>query len=345
MTAPASPMSTASMFTLPLDDDSDVEVGPEPSRAAGGGTPGLHGCGRVLSFAAVPTAPAVDEAMEQPRSQGLPVVRMSSAAFRDDSSIGKWSEEEPSPAGSPRSISNQRLAFAVIAASGMDLLASSCLAGSALSTAVQHCAVSLWCVGLQALSHLFSSFVLAAQLANEQAAAARATDCEGKDAEPDDCTVLEERRLHKRREQLLAVTMGLAMLLSCAGLLYKALSKLQRWEQWYTNHEIHDQRAQAFTEAVACAGFGVYILHFMLRSFAAWRLRSNIAWHGVIVSAISALFFLVLIVASTFQREWSWKVEPIVAIILLCIMSCESIRMLLSHITDVETVLARKTAA
>lgn len=141
------------------------------------------------------------------------------------------------------------------------------------------------------------------------------------------------------REQGVSIVMGLVMLISSAGLLFKAFRKIRFWDTWYTDHETMDKETQWALEFLAWYGFSHYFLQAVFRGVAGCKLRRSILWNGFVASAVSVLFLLVLGLAASYQKEWSWKAEPIAAIVLSFVCLAEGIRIVIMHLDDMETRL------
>lgn len=232
------------------------------------------------------------------------------------------------------STEERRWALVILLSSSFDLLASACLCGVAFHYAYRDEGVSLYCLGVQAVSHLVSSLVLTMRFMGEFLPAR-----EDDGAVSDACLLVEQRRRDLLREQAAALFMGISMMVSSAGLLFKAFRKIKYWDTWYLDHTEQDQEIAQIADLMAWWGFGGYTFQALLRLLAARRLRRSIAWHGFGVSAVSLVFFFVLGLAASYQREWSWKAEPVAAIALVVVMLCEGIRTIVVHLGDVELTL------
>merc|ERR1719162_507465 len=99
----------------------------------------------------------------------------------------------------PEALSPQEIywAAALLAFSSFDLLASAIFAGFAFRYAYRDDGVSLYCLGIQALSHLFSSMALVMRFMGELLPARE--DLSG--SVSDDCLLRETRRRDLHREQ------------------------------------------------------------------------------------------------------------------------------------------------
>mmetsp|Transcript_31446 Transcript_31446/g.104270 ORF Transcript_31446/g.104270 Transcript_31446/m.104270 type:complete len:289 (+) Transcript_31446:61-927(+) len=232
------------------------------------------------------------------------------------------------------SLEEQRTSKLVAMVSGLDLFASGAVLISSFSTAYKDAGVSLWCMGIQAISHLLSSVMLLLRFKGEsnfnpytdEASTAR--------------LLRKTRRGWLVREQIGAITMGMVMLLSSVGLLFKAIRKIKFWKVWYKDRLAMDADAQRTIEGIAWYGFSIYLLQAVFRFWAARKLKGrSILWHGFSASVVSMLFLLIMGFAASYQKEWSWKAEPIGAIALSCVALAEGIRIVIMHLDDVDTRL------
>lgn len=130
--------------------------------------------------------------------------------------------------------------------------------------------------------------------------------------------------------------MGIVMLISSAALVFKAFQKLSQWDKWYLDHRDMDKEAEWATEFLAWYGFAIYLLQAGFRYLAARRLRRSIMWHGFVASVVSLLFLLVMGIAASYEKEWSWKAEPIAAIVLTFLAVFEGVRIIIMHLDDVD---------
>lgn len=193
--------------------------------------------------------------------------------------------------------------------------------------------VSLWCLGLQAVSHWLSSGLLGFRLYNELAAF---RDEERSGGSSDALLLRERRRKVLHREQAFSVTMGLVMLISCAALLFKAMRKIKFWNRWYLDHREMDHEVELATDWLAWVGFSMYTLQAMGRLAAVCKLRLSFVSHSLVVSVVSLCFLFVLGLAASYEREWSWKAEPIAAMVLSMVMLVEGIRVIINHFDDMD---------
>jgi len=219
-------------------------------------------------------------------------------------------------------------------ASGFDLVMSAIVAGVALGYAYRANGVSLYCLAVQCISHWISSLTLTMRFLSEGRMSDTSTNTAAEAAEQ---LLRTTRRNQLLREQALSVTMGCVMLISAAGLLFKAARKFRFWDKWYLDHTGFDTEAQFVTEFLAWYGFSLYVLTALLRFACARKLRRQLIWHGFVASVISLLFLLVLGVAASYEKEWSWKAEPIAAMVLCVISLVEGVRIIILHIDDMDT--------
>jgi len=69
------------------------------------------------------------------------------------------------------------------------------------------------------------------------------------------------------------------------------------------------------------------------------KLRRSILWHGFVASVVSLVYLFILGFAASYEREWSWKAEPICAIALSFVTLFEGIRIIILHLDDMDTRL------
>lgn len=217
-------------------------------------------------------------------------------------------------------------------ASGLDIIASTTILVVAFKYAYKDNGVSLYCMGFQALSHEMSSILLLTRLVSEMLFYRTP---QGADA----CLLRRHRRGSLLREQGWSVFMGIVMLISSASLLFKAFRKLRFWDKWYLDHQNMDQEAQIATDWLAWWGFGIYSVQAVFRFFAGRKLRQTLVWHCFVASVVSLLYLLVLGIAALEEKEWSWKAEPIAAIVLAFVTLVEGIRIIYYHFDDMDTRL------
>jgi len=232
-------------------------------------------------------------------------------------------------------------AAVLVISSGFDLLGSLTFMCFAFKYAFRDDGVSLYCLGIQAISHMLSSMALVMRFMGELLPARE--DMNG--AVSDECLLREQRRRDLHREQGLAIFMGLAMLVGAAALLFKAFRKIKFWDVWYLDHTEQDLEIEKVTDLMAWWGFGGYLVQAVLRFLAARKIRRSLVWHCFTVSVVCLVFFFALGLAAKYEREWSWKAEPMVAMVLVFVMLVEAIRIVVLHLHDVDTVMGHDPRA
>jgi len=214
----------------------------------------------------------------------------------------------------------------------MDLIASTGIMCVAFTYAYRDNGVSLYCMGFQAISHELSSILLLVRLAQEIIFY--------RSEQGSSSNILREhRRRALIREQACSVFMGIVMLISSVSLLFKAFRKLRFWDRWYKDHEDMDKEAATVTDWLAWCGFVIYFVQAVFRFFAGRVLRQALVWHCFIASVVSLVYLLVLGVAALEEKEWSWKAEPIAAIVLAFVTLVEGIRIVYYYFDDMDTRL------
>mmetsp|Transcript_37157 Transcript_37157/g.94399 ORF Transcript_37157/g.94399 Transcript_37157/m.94399 type:complete len:289 (-) Transcript_37157:67-933(-) len=253
-----------------------------------------------------------------------------------DVTDGDEDEDDEGPFVQQESMSpeERRISKLVAIVSGLDLLASGAVLISSFSTAYKDAGVSLWCMGIQAISHLLSSVMLLLRFKGESNFSPHTDEASAAGL------LRKTRRRWLVREQIGAITMGIVMLLSSAGLLFKAFRKIKFWKVWYKEHLAMDAVTQRTIEGIAWYGFSIYFLQAVFRFWAARKLKGrSILWHGFSASVVSMLFLLIMGFAASYQKEWSWKAEPIGAIALSFVTLAEGIRIVIMHLDDMDTRL------
>merc|ERR1719199_393894 len=130
--------------------------------------------------------------------------------------------------------------------------------------------------------------------------------------------------------------MGIVLLLSSVAMLFKAFRKIRFWNVWYLDHTDMDKDVQETTVFLAWYGFIVYAGQALVRFIAGRKLRRDVIWHAFVASCVSLFFLLILAVAATEEKEWSWKAEPIAAMLLSFVTLAEGIRIIYNHFDDVD---------
>lgn len=244
-------------------------------------------------------------------------------------------EEEGGVDQEPPTEEEKRWGTWLAMASLIDVLSSTGVFITCFSYAYRDAGVSLWCMGIQAISHLLSSLMITLRFCGENSLPSG-------NEHSDQGLLRKRRRRFLVREQVVSITMGLVMLMSSAGLLFKAFRKIRFWERWeqdQAKRDAMDQEVQWVTEFLAWYGFSMYFVQAAFRFFVARKMRRSIVWHCFVVSVVSLLFLGVMGVAASYQKEWSWKAEPICAIALAFIVLAEAIRIVISHLDDMDTRL------
>ncbi|OLQ10715.1 hypothetical protein AK812_SmicGene5552 [Symbiodinium microadriaticum] len=231
------------------------------------------------------------------------------------------------------SLQERRQSFILVLISGVDVISSAVMMGVAFKFAYRAIGASLYCLGLQAISHMLSSIILIVRLVGEL----------GVPQDAEESLLREKRRRFLYREQGLNVVMGLAMLVAAAALVFKAARKIKFWDKWYLDHRDMDTEAQWATEFLAWYGFAFYLLQAIARFFLGRKLRRGIVWSALVNSVISLVFLLVMGLAASYEKEGMWKAEPICAIVLAIVSVVEGIRIVISNMDDMATVFDTRT--
>jgi hypothetical protein len=238
----------------------------------------------------------------------------------------------PGPVDMPTE-QERKWSLCLAAFSGLDVVMSAIIAGVALGYGYKDSGISLYCLAVQSISHWISSMTLALRFLTEGTMADTST---AGAAESQEVLLRTTRRNQLLREQALNVTMGCVMLISAAGLLFKAARKFRFWNKWYLDHEEFDKEAQFVMEFLAWYGFSIYVVTAVVRFVCARKLRRQLIWHGFIASIISLIFLFVLGVGASYQKEWSWKAEPIAAMVLCIVSLVEGVRVIIMHLDDMD---------
>lgn len=225
------------------------------------------------------------------------------------------------------SLQERRQSFILVLISGVDVISSAVMMGVAFKFAYRAIGASLYCLGLQAISHMLSSIILIVRLVGEL----------GVPQDAEESLLREKRRRFLYREQGLNVVMGLAMLVAAAALVFKAARKIKFRDKWYLDHRDMDTEAQWATEFLAWYGFAFYLLQAIARFFLGRKLRRGIVWSALVNSVISLVFLLVMGLAASYEKEGMWKAEPICAIVLAIVSVVEGIRIVISNMDDMDT--------
>jgi len=212
------------------------------------------------------------------------------------------------------------------------------ISGTMIVVAVAHAyrdnGVSLYCLAIQAFAHLLSSVLLALRFISEYR---MPEDAPGIGVE--EGLLRKTRREVLIREQTMSVLMGIWMLISCVALLFKAFRKIRFWDVWYLDHLDMDQDVVDATIFLSWYGVVVYSGQAFVRFVAGRKLHRDVIWQAFVASIVSLVFLFVLAIAATEEKEWSWKAEPIAAILLSFCTLAEGIRIIYNHFDDVDTRL------
>jgi len=230
--------------------------------------------------------------------------------------------------------SQRRWALWLSVMSLFDLAISGTMIFVALSHAYRDNGVSLYCLAIQAFSHLVSSLLLALRFCSEYRLP---QDAPGIGVERG--LLRAKRRDFLVREQGMSVIMGIVMLISSVALLFKAFRKMRFWDKWYLDHHDEDEDVEEATVFLAWYGFIVYSGQAFVRFVAGRKLQRDVIWHAFAASCVSLVFLLVLAIAATEEREWSWKAEPIAAMTLSFVTLAEGVRIIYNHFDDVDNRL------
>merc|ERR1712080_372451 len=105
------------------------------------------------------------------------------------------------------------------------------------------------------------------------------------------------------------------------------------------DHVDMDQDAVFATVFLAWYGVVVYSGQAILRGAVGVVLKRAVIRYSVVASVVSILFLGVMAVAATLENEWSWKAEPIAAILLALGTVAEGVRLIYSNSNNVEQKL------
>eukprot|EP00930_Biecheleria_cincta_P098445 TRINITY_DN90101_c0_g1_i1.p1 TRINITY_DN90101_c0_g1~~TRINITY_DN90101_c0_g1_i1.p1 ORF type:complete len:292 (-),score=53.60 TRINITY_DN90101_c0_g1_i1:69-944(-) len=221
----------------------------------------------------------------------------------------------------------RRLSLALVLVSVVDIVSSSVMMGVSFSFAYRAAGVSLYCLGIQAISHLLSSILLVIRFCGEL----------GVPSDSEEGLLRQKRRQLLGREQALSITMGLVLLVSSASIVFKAFRKIKFWDEWYKDHHHMDEEAQWAEEFLAWYGSAFYFAQAVARYCFGRRLRQSLVWHAFWCSVVSLCFLFVMGFAASYEKEWSWKAEPICAIGLALVNLVEGVRITICYLDDIDT--------
>eukprot|EP00929_Paragymnodinium_shiwhaense_P088580 TRINITY_DN4889_c0_g1_i1.p1 TRINITY_DN4889_c0_g1~~TRINITY_DN4889_c0_g1_i1.p1 ORF type:complete len:328 (-),score=87.64 TRINITY_DN4889_c0_g1_i1:360-1343(-) len=194
--------------------------------------------------------------------------------------------------------------------------------------------VSLYCLGLQALSHALSSLLLFLRFWDEHAQPQETTD-----EDLDAGLLRDRRRSYLVREKVLSFAMGGVMLLSSLALAVKAIRKICYWDVWYKDHLGMDHDAEFATVFLAWYGVVVYSGQAFLRFVVGRILKRAVVRYSIAASMVSLGYLFVIGMAALAEDEWSWKAEPVAATVLACVTIVEGSRLIYTHRGSVDLKL------
>jgi len=210
-----------------------------------------------------------------------------------------------------------------------DIFLSGFISIIAFAHAYRDTGVSLYCLGIQAISHALSSVLLALRFFGEFRLPTQApAGVKG--------LLRKRRRRYLVREKYLNTLMGVVMLMSSAALIFKAIRKIKYWNTWYLDHVGLDEDVVTASTFLACYGCALYTIHAVFRGYCGYVMKRAVVWNGFITSVVSLLFLLVIAVAVSFEHEHAWKAEPIAAIILSVVTTSHGGHLIYSHCFDVD---------
>lgn len=236
-----------------------------------------------------------------------------------------------------------RWALLTVIFSGFDLVGSGVIICTGLKYAYFDGGVSLYSLALQAVSHWISSLLLTlkffAELKSVKEAKAGACDTQS--------MLIQRRRKQLFREQGFSIFMACTLLMSAVALLFKAFRKLRFWNSWYEQslRMAMETEIMEVTRWLAWVGFCIYVIQAIFRVVAARRLKNCLVTHGCVASFVSLTYLLVLAVAASYEKEWTWKAEAIAAIALVIVMLIEGVRIVFYYIDDMDARLVDNTRA
>lgn len=226
----------------------------------------------------------------------------------------------------------RKAAILLLLASGSDLGVGCLVVIAAVRFAFKDGSASLGCLGVQALSHMVSSLLLVLRMFGELLPD-RDPEERSRSVIPDEDLRWERDRQDVSRERKMGVVLGAAMMASAAALLASAIRKFLEWDQadpWQAeeqqrriNRELHQ-----VSGIIAFFGLGWYAFQTAARLFGSWRLRRTraIVRHCCAVSCVCFASLMALGLTAIYEREWSWRAEPIVACILALATLAEGAR-------------------
>jgi hypothetical protein len=234
----------------------------------------------------------------------------------------------------PLTVTERSWAKAVTATCAFDLVASGVIICTSLKYAYRDGGVSLYSMGFQAISHYISSLLIVLRLVAE--------------LRTEHALLLDARRVQLKREQCLSVVMGIVMLISSCALLFKGFRKIKFWNKWYDDmlRRQMDSEVLEITEWLAWTGFSIYMLQALVRGAACRNLRcGGLLSHAFVASLVSLIYLFVLGLGASYQREWSWKAEPIAACWLTIVTLAEGVRIIFNYLDDMDDRLKNDSKA
>eukprot|EP00929_Paragymnodinium_shiwhaense_P051632 TRINITY_DN25952_c0_g1_i1.p1 TRINITY_DN25952_c0_g1~~TRINITY_DN25952_c0_g1_i1.p1 ORF type:complete len:326 (-),score=84.83 TRINITY_DN25952_c0_g1_i1:323-1300(-) len=190
--------------------------------------------------------------------------------------------------------------------------------------------VSLYCIGIQAFSHALSSLLLALRFGDEY------RQPEDAPAGPQGGLLRARRRTYLVREKLVSFAMGFVLLIGSVAMLTKAVRKLLYWDKWFMDHHNVDRDAEFATTFLAWYGVVVYAAQAVLRSVTATVLKRKAVADAFSASLVSLAFVFVIGVAAVVEHEYTWKAEPVAAIVLAWAAIAEGGRLIYKHRGDID---------
>merc|ERR1712232_756496 len=136
----------------------------------------------------------------------------------------------------------------------------------------------------------------------------------------------------------------MGMMLSSTALLFKAVRKFKFWDKWYEDHEQQDESVRLMCEVLAWKSGLAYFLHCCVRYFARTELVGHkFTNHVFWVSFVSCVYCMLLGIGASYQKEWSWKAEPICAVFLCFGCVIEGMRIIYVYFDDADDLLSKHT--
>jgi len=249
-----------------------------------------------------------------------------------------WKEErrERRRLAKQRRMDKEQMKYALVlaGASAIDVPISGIMVCVAFAHGYLDNGVSLYCLGLQALSHAISSLSLALRFFDEY----RQPEDDTPSAESEGL-LNQRRRVYLVREKRMSFVMGAVMLMSSVALCIKAVRKMLYWDRWYLDHVDMDHDAEFATIFLSWYGVAVYSGQALIRGIVAMKLQRAVVRSSVVASLVSLAYLFIIGAGALFEDEWSWKAEPLAAIVLGCFTLAEGARLIYVHHGDVDVKL------